>query len=107
MEIIGYICSILIGMSLGLIGSGGSILTVPVLVYLMQINPLVATTCSLFIVGVTSLVGGLRAYNKKAVDFEARDRIWYPIHFLDFYNTPLPASCTPPHFISRGDFARN
>ena len=64
MEILGYLASILIGVSLGLIGSGGSILTVPVLVYLMHINPLLATTSSLFIVGTTSLVGGLRAYSK-------------------------------------------
>jgi uncharacterized membrane protein YfcA len=71
MEISGYIASILIGISLGMIGSGGSILTVPVLVYLMHINPLLATTSSLFIVGTTSLVGGLRAYSKNLVDFKA------------------------------------
>ena len=71
MEVLGYIASILIGISLGMLGSGGSILTVPVLVYLMHINPLLATTSSLFIVGCTSLVGGLRAYSKKSVDFKA------------------------------------
>jgi uncharacterized protein len=71
MEIIGYIASVLIGVSLGMVGSGGSILTVPVLVYIMGINPLLATTSSLFIVGVTSLVGGIRAYSKKQVDFKA------------------------------------
>ncbi len=71
MEIFGYIASVLIGVSLGMVGSGGSILTVPVLVYLMNINPLLATTSSLFIVGATSLAGGLRAYSKKIVDFRA------------------------------------
>ncbi len=71
MEIVGYIASILIGISLGMVGSGGSILTVPVLVYLMGVNPLLATTCSLFIVGTTSLVGGIRAYIKSKVDFKA------------------------------------
>ncbi|TMI70100.1 MAG: sulfite exporter TauE/SafE family protein [Bacteroidetes bacterium] len=71
MEIIGYIASILIGLSLGMIGSGGSILTVPVLVYLMHVNPSLATTSSLFIVGTTSLIGGLRAYSKELVDFKA------------------------------------
>jgi uncharacterized membrane protein YfcA len=71
MEIIGYIASILIGLSLGMIGSGGSILTVPVLVYLMHVNPSLATTSSLFIVGTTSLVGGLRAYSNELVDFKA------------------------------------
>ncbi len=71
MEILGYIASILIGISLGMLGSGGSILTVPVLVYLMNINPLLATTSSLFIVGTTSLMGSLRAYAKGLIDFRA------------------------------------
>ena len=104
MEIIGYICSILIGMSLGLIGSGGSILTVPVLVYLMHINPLVATTSSLFIVGVTSLVGGLRAYNKKAVDFEAVTEFGIPSIFSIFITRHYLLPALPQHFISNGNF---
>jgi uncharacterized protein len=57
MELIGYFAAILIGVSLGLIGGGGSILTVPVLVYLFDVEPVVATAYSLFIVGATSLVG--------------------------------------------------
>jgi uncharacterized protein len=71
MEILGYISAILIGVALGLVGSGGSIITVPVLVYLMHINPLVATASSLFIVGITSLIGGIKAYSEKMVDFKA------------------------------------
>ncbi len=62
MEVAGYIASILIGLSLGLIGGGGSILTVPVLVYLFGVNPTVATSYSLFIVGSTSLIGAIRKY---------------------------------------------
>jgi uncharacterized protein len=68
MEIIGYIASALIGISLGLIGGGGSILTVPVLVYLFQVEPTLATAYSLFIVGSTSLVGGLQSAFRKMVD---------------------------------------
>lgn len=56
MELIGYFASAFIGISLGLIGGGGSILTVPVLVYLFRINPILATSYSLFIVGSTSLI---------------------------------------------------
>ena len=56
MEIIGYFSSLLIGISLGLIGGGGSILTLPVLVYLFRVQPVLATAYSLFIVGSTSLV---------------------------------------------------
>ncbi len=57
MEIAGYIAAIFIGISLGLIGSGGSILTVPVLVYLFNVDAVTATSYSLFIVGLTSAVG--------------------------------------------------
>jgi len=69
MEIAGYIAAVLIGVSLGLIGGGGSILTVPVFVYLMHVHPVLATTYSLFVVGSCSLVGGARAYFKKLIDF--------------------------------------
>lgn len=57
MEILGYIGAVLMGLSLGLIGGGGSILTVPILVYLFQVDAVLATAYSLFIVGLTSLVG--------------------------------------------------
>jgi uncharacterized membrane protein YfcA len=57
MEYIGYLASIIIGLSLGLIGGGGSILAVPILVYLFKINPEQATSYSLFIVGFTAMIG--------------------------------------------------
>lgn len=69
MELAGYITALLIGISLGLIGGGGSILTVPVLVYLMHVHPVLATTYSLFVVGSCSLVGGTRAYFKGLIDY--------------------------------------
>ncbi|MFM7661048.1 MAG: sulfite exporter TauE/SafE family protein [Bacteroidota bacterium] len=57
MLVLGYFLSILIGVSLGLMGGGGSILTVPLLVYFFDVDPLLATSYSLFIVGFTSLIG--------------------------------------------------
>lgn len=60
----GYIAALFIGISLGLIGGGGSILTVPVLVYLFGINPILSTSYSLFVVGSTSLVGAFNNYVK-------------------------------------------
>lgn len=68
MEIVGYLASALIGVSLGLIGSGGSILTVPVLVYLFHVEPTLATAYSLFIVGTTALVGGVQSGLRRMVD---------------------------------------
>ncbi|NUN05151.1 MAG: sulfite exporter TauE/SafE family protein [Bdellovibrio sp.] len=70
MEMYGYIAAIFMGLSLGLIGGGGSILTVPILVYLFAINPVMATAYSLFIVGLTALVGGLFYLRKGAVDIK-------------------------------------
>jgi len=52
----GYFAAIFIGLSLGIMSGGGSILTVPVLVYLIGVNPVLSTAYSLFIVGSTSLV---------------------------------------------------
>jgi uncharacterized protein len=70
MIIIGYIASLVIGISLGLIGGGGSILTVPVLVYLMGVNPVLATAYSLFIVGATSLAGVFPKYKQGLVNLK-------------------------------------
>jgi hypothetical protein len=68
---IGYVASLLIGVSLGLIGGGGSILTVPVMVYLFGLHPLLATSYSLFIVGTTSLVGAYTNFRKGLVNAKA------------------------------------
>lgn len=57
MEVIGYLASIVMGLTLGLIGGGGSILTVPILVYLFDVDPVLSTAYSLFVVGLTSAVG--------------------------------------------------
>ncbi|HVZ98214.1 MAG TPA: sulfite exporter TauE/SafE family protein [Chitinophagaceae bacterium] len=69
MELTGYIGALFIGISLGLIGGGGSILTVPVLVYLFGVAPVAATSYSLFVVGATSLIGALNNWRRRLVDF--------------------------------------
>ncbi len=68
MDVYGYFAAALIGVSLGLIGGGGSILTVPVLVYLFGLSPLLATSYSLFIVGSTSLLGAVNNYRRGFVN---------------------------------------
>ncbi len=70
MVIIGFAASIFIGVSLGLIGGGGSILTVPVLVYILGVNPVLATAYSLFVVGSTSLVGAATYMKKGLVNYK-------------------------------------
>jgi uncharacterized membrane protein YfcA len=66
--IIGYFFGFLMGGTLGLLGAGGSILTVPILIYFFQIPPLTATGYSLVVVGSIALVGALRYSRQKLVD---------------------------------------
>ncbi len=67
MEILGYIIALFIGVSLGLTGSGGSILMLPVLVYLFGVEILQATTYSLFVVGITSITGLAKYIKEKSI----------------------------------------
>ena len=69
-QILGYIGALIVGLVLGLIGGGGSILTVPLLVYLLGYNPVVATAYSLFVVGTSSMVGTYQKHKKGLVDFK-------------------------------------
>ncbi|WP_276349138.1 sulfite exporter TauE/SafE family protein [Daejeonella sp. JGW-45] len=69
MELTGYVASLFIGISLGLIGGGGSVLTVPILVYFFHVEPVLATAYSLFIVGSTSAVGAFQKVLKKEINF--------------------------------------
>lgn len=70
LEFVGYALALLVGISLGLIGSGGSILTVPILVYILKIEPFLATAYSLFIVGSTALVGGIQSTLNRKVQYK-------------------------------------
>ena len=65
--ILGYIGALFVGITLGLIGSGGSILSLPIFVYLFGINPVIATAYSLFTVGLTSLIGSIKNIKLKLI----------------------------------------
>ena len=68
-ELIGFFGAFIVGLILGLIGSGGSILSVPTLVYLFGINPVTATAYSLFIVGTTSLIGSIKNLKNNLINY--------------------------------------
>ncbi len=57
MMILALVLSILIGVSLGLLGGGGSILTTPILIYALDVETKAAIATSLLVVGVTSIAG--------------------------------------------------
>lgn len=71
MILAGYIAAIFIGLILGVLGGGGSILSIPILVYLFGIDPVLASAYSLFIVGMTSLVGAIPKYKSQLVNFRS------------------------------------
>lgn len=70
LAILGFAAALLIGTSLGLIGGGGSILTVPVLIYLLGVEPLLAVAYSLFVVGVSSFVGAMNSIRKGLLNYK-------------------------------------
>ncbi len=70
MEVFGFIAAGLIGISLGLIGGGGSILAVPVLAYIFLLDEKTATAYSLFIVGFSALIGGIQQHKNGNVDWK-------------------------------------
>ena len=82
----GAIGALIIGIVLGLTGGGGSILTVPILVYLLGINPITATGYSLFIVGSASLVGALRNARLGMIDYRTGLVFAFPA-FISVYLT--------------------
>ena len=69
-DLLGYIGALLVGLILGLVGGGGSILTVPLLVYVLGYNPVTATAYSLFVVGSSSLFGSVQKLRKGLADLK-------------------------------------
>ena len=105
MEIMGYLASVLIGISLGLIGGGGSILTVPVLVYLFGESPEVSTAYSLFIVGATSLVGGVRNASLGYVDYKIGVVFAIPAIIAVYLTRAYLVPSIPLEIVSFGSFS--
>ena len=104
MEILGYIASIIIGISLGLIGGGGSILTVPVLVYLFKVDALLATSYSLFIVGATSTIGSFDYFKKGLVNVKTAIVFGIPAIISVFLTRALIVPAIPNVLFNLGDF---
>lgn len=103
-SILGYLGALLIGVILGLIGGGGSILTVPVLVYLLYINPVTATAYSLFVVGVTALVGTVQNIKKGLVDFKTAIVFSIPAFIAVYATRKYLVPALPEVIATVGDF---
>lgn len=103
-QLIGYIGALAIGLVLGLVGGGGSILTVPVLVYLFYLNPVVATAYSLFVVGISALVGTFQNMSKKLVDFKTAIVFAIPAFIAVYSTRKFIVPAIPDEIFSIGDF---
>lgn len=101
--ILGFLAAILIGVSLGLIGGGGSILTLPVLTYLFDIDAKTATAYSLFVVGVSALVGGLRMAKKGLVDYKTLVIFALPALAAVYFTRAFIVPAIPEVLFSIGD----
>ncbi len=104
MIIAGYSAAVLIGIALGLIGGGGSILTVPVLVYLFSMDPVLATAYSLFIVGATSAVGAIAYFKKGVVHVKAAIVFGIPSILSVFLTRAYIVPAIPREVFRVGDF---
>ncbi|MES2796519.1 MAG: sulfite exporter TauE/SafE family protein [Bacteroidota bacterium] len=104
MEVLGYIGALIMGLSLGLIGGGGSILTVPILVYLFSIDTVLATAYSLFIVGLTSLIGSLSHISQGNIHWKTAFIFGIPsiitVYLSRLYLVPI----IPNELMTFGDF---
>jgi uncharacterized membrane protein YfcA len=93
LEIIGLFLAVLIGISLGLMGGGGSILTVPLLVYFFHVNPFLASSYSLLIVGITSLLGAIPYIKNKEYHIPAIAQMGIPsvivVYITKYFLVPL------------------
>jgi uncharacterized membrane protein YfcA len=106
-EIIGYALATVIGISLGLIGGGGSILTLPILVYLLGINPVLSTAYSLFIVGSTSLVGSVSYMKKGLVNYKTAIIFAIPSFIAVFLTRKYLMPAIPDELFTLGNFVVN
>jgi len=104
MVVLGYAAALGVGVSLGLIGGGGSILTVPILVYLFHIDPVQATTYSLFVVGLTSLAGAYSHGKKGNIHYKTALIFGVPSLIAVFIMRKWVMPAMPHHLLNIGSF---
>ncbi len=102
--ILGYLFSALIGISLGSIGGGGSILTVPILVYLFNVEPVLATSYSLFIVGSTSFAGAIQKFTDGKINFRVAAVFGLPSIMAIYFTRKVLLPSIPYSIFTIGEY---
>jgi len=103
-ELEAYTASVVIGLCLGLIGAGGSILTIPVFVYVLKTDPILSTVYSMFVVGICSLTGSMLSFFKKLIDIKAALAFGIPSVIGVFISRKLIVSNLPDELFVIGSF---
>lgn len=103
-DILGYFGALIAGLVMGLIGGGGSILSVPILVYLLGLNPIVATAYSLFVVGTTSAIGAFQNFKKGLIDIKTAIIFATPALITVYLTRRFLVPMIPDIVLSVGDF---
>ena len=103
-QIFGYLGALSVGVVLGLMGSGGSIISIPIFTYLFHISPITTTAYSLFVVGTTSSIGVLRNWKKKLVDYRIALFFAIPAFIAVFVVRKYILPTIPTEIVSIKDF---
>lgn len=104
LHILGYFGALAIGLVLGLVGSGGSLLAVPIFTYLFHISPIMTTSYSLFVVGATSSVGVFKNFKKGWIDYSVAMVIAIPSIFMVFATRKFIVPIIPDTLVLIGTF---
>jgi len=100
-----YTGAFFIGLILGLMGGGGSILTVPLLVYMVGLHPVTATAYSLFTVGTTSACGSFKNYHKDNIAIRTGLIIAIPSFIVVYITRRYILSAIPDTIILSGKYS--
>ncbi len=101
---LGYVLGLLIGICLGMMGAGGAIMTIPVLVYLFEISTETATFYSLFIVGLTAMIGTTNYLRNGLFDFKTVIFFGIPSIISILVTTQILAPLIPNSIFTIGNF---
>jgi uncharacterized membrane protein YfcA len=104
MDLLGYFLAIIIGILLSILGGGGSIMTVPVLVYLFLLPPQIATAYSLLIVGVISAIASLNYLKNGLASPKTALFFSFPSFVMVFLTRKYIMPVIPETIISIGNF---
>ncbi len=105
MIILAYILAILVGITMGLFGGGGSILTIPILIYIANVEPIQATSYSIVIVGLSAIFGSANKFRKNEIDLSKSIYFGIPSIIMLYLTRRYIIDLIPNTLVNIGEFA--